>query len=104
MKLKDKKIIGLNVKKIRKELKLTQEEFAEELNIHPQFLSQVENGKNGLSIDNAVKICEKSKCSSSYLFQGVIKTSEDIGGKFELLNSKNKVIISKMIDLLLETN
>ncbi len=104
MKLKDKKIIGSNVKKIRKELKLTQEEFAEELNIHPQFLSQVENGKNGLSIDNAVKICEKAKCSSSYLFQGVVGTSEDLLSKYELLSSKNKIIISRMIDLLLETN
>ena len=38
-------ILGRNVKGIRKELNLTQEEFAENLNINAQFLSQIETGK-----------------------------------------------------------
>ena len=104
MEEKDKKVIGKNIKKIRKELKKTQEEFAEELDINPQFLSQVENGKNGISIENAIKICKSAKCSSEYLFEGLVKTPKDVVNKYELLSNKNKVIISKMIDLLIETN
>lgn len=38
-------IIGRNIKNIRKDLDLTQEDFAEKLNINAQFLSQVETGK-----------------------------------------------------------
>ena len=50
-------IIGQNVREIRRSLNLTQEEFAEELNINAQFLSQIETGKTGISIDNAINIC-----------------------------------------------
>ena len=49
-------IIGRNIKNIRKDLDLTQEDFAEKLNINAQFLSQVETGKAGISIDNAINI------------------------------------------------
>ena len=104
MEEKDKKVIGKNIRKIRKELKKTQEEFAEELDINPQFLSQVETGKNGISIENAIKICKSAECSSDYLFGGLVKTSKDVVNKYELLSKKNKVIISRMIDLLIETN
>ena len=38
-------IIGRNIKNIRKDLDLTQEDFAEKLNINAQFLSQVETEK-----------------------------------------------------------
>lgn len=57
-------IIGRNIKNIRKDLDLTQEDFAEKLNINAQFLSQVETGKAGISIDNAINICNTANCSS----------------------------------------
>ena len=57
-------IVGQNVREIRKNLNLTQEEFAEKLNINAQFLSQIETGKAGISIDNAINICNTAKCSS----------------------------------------
>ena len=50
-------IVGQNVREIRKNLNLTQEEFAEKLNINAQFLSHIETGKAGISIDNAINIC-----------------------------------------------
>ena len=50
-------IVGRNVREIRKNLNLTQEEFAEKLNINAQFLSQIETGKAGISIDNAINKC-----------------------------------------------
>ena len=58
-------IVGQNVREIRKNLNLTQEEFAEKLNINAQFLSQIETGKAGISIDNAINICNTANCSSS---------------------------------------
>ena len=101
-KLDNSTIIGRNVKDIRKDLDLTQEEFAEQLNINSQFLSQVETGKAGISIDNAINICNTAKCSSVKLFKDLIK-SPDIIDKYELLTDRDKSVINKMITVLLNT-
>ena len=101
-KLDNNKIIGRNIKDIRKELNLTQEEFAEQLNINAQFLSQVETGKAGISIDNAINICNTAKCSSTELFKDIIKFS-DIVYKYELLTNRDKSVVNKMINVLLDT-
>lgn len=95
-------IIGRNLKDIRKELNLTQEDFAEKLNINAQFLSQIETGKAGISIDNAINICNTANCSSNKLFKDLIK-SPDIIDKYDLLTDRDKSIINKMITVLLNT-
>ena len=95
-------IIGRNIKNIRKDLDLTQEDFAEKLNINAQFLSQVETGKAGISIDNAINICNTANCSSIRLFKDLIK-SPDIIDQYELLTDRDKSVINKMISVLLNT-
>ena len=95
-------IIGRNIKNIRKDLDLTQEDFAEKLNINAQFLSQVETGKAGISIDNAINICNTANCSSIKLFKDLIK-SPDIIDQYELLTDRDKSVINKMITVLLNT-
>ncbi len=95
-------IIGQNIKDIRKSLNLTQEDFAEKLGINPQFLSQVETGRVGISLDNLVNICNTAKCSSVNLFKGIIKTP-DIVDKYELLSERDKSVVNQMITYLLNT-
>ena len=95
-------IIGQNVREIRRSLNLTQEEFAEELNINAQFLSQIETGKTGISIDNAINICNIANCSSGKLFNTLVKTPDNIE-KYELLTDRDKSIINNMITILLDT-
>lgn len=95
-------IIGQNVKNIRKNLNLTQENFAEKLGINPQFLSQVENGKVGISLDNAINICNTANCSSVNLFKGIVK-NPDIIDKYELLSERDKSVVTQMITYLLNT-
>lgn len=92
--------LGENIKYIRKKNKYTQEEFSEKLGITPQFLSSVERGVNGISIETAIKICQITKCSPMSLFKGIIETSS-IEDKYELLSAKNKKVIDKMIEYLL---
>lgn len=93
-------ILGQNIKDIRKSLNLTQEDFAEQLNLNPQFISQVETGKVGISIDNVINICNIAKCSSVNLFKGLIN-SPNIIDKYELLSDKDKSVINQMITYLL---
>ena len=95
-------IIGQNVREIRKNLNLTQEEFAEKLNINAQFLSQIETGKAGISIDNAINICNTANCSSNILFKTLIKSPDNID-KYELLTDRDKSVINEMIKILLDT-
>ena len=95
-------IVGQNVREIRKNLNLTQEEFAEKLNINAQFLSQIETGKAGISIDNAINICNTAKCSSNKLFKTLIKSPDNIDN-YELLSDRDKNVINEMIKILLDT-
>lgn len=93
-------ILGQNLKEIRKELQLTQEEFAEKLSLNPQFLSQIETGKVGISVDTVINICNTAKCSSVNLFKGLIN-SPNIIDKYELLSDRDKSVVDQMIIYLL---
>lgn len=95
-------ILGQNIKDIRKSLNLTQEEFAEQLNLNPQFISQVETGKVGISVDNVINICNTAKCSSVNLFKGLV-SSPNIIDRYELLSTRDKSVINQMITYLLNT-
>lgn len=95
-------ILGQNIKDIRKSLNLTQEDFAEQLNLNPQFISQVETGKVGISVDNVINICNTAKCSSVNLFKGLI-SSPNIIDRYELLSDRDKSVINQMITYLLNT-
>lgn len=95
-------ILGQNIREIRTNLNLTQEEFAEQLNINCQFLSKIENGKVGISLDTAINICNYAGCSSVPLFKNIIK-SPDIIENYELLSERDKSVINQMINYLLNT-
>ena len=94
--------LGQNIRNIRKGLNLTQEEFAEKLNLNPQFVSQVETGKVGISIDTLINICNLANCSSVAIFHGVLKSPSAIEN-YELLTNRDKSIIDQMIICLLNT-
>lgn len=93
-------ILGQNVKAIRESLDLTQEDFAEQLNLNPQFISQVETAKVGISIDTAINICNLANCSSANLFKGLINSPNTID-QYELLSERDKFVINQMITCLL---
>lgn len=95
-------ILGQNIRDIRKGLNLTQEEFAEKLNLNPQFISQIETGKIGISLDNAINICNTANCSSVNLFKGLVN-SPSVIDKYELLSDRDKFVINQMITCLLNT-
>ena len=94
--------LGQNVRDIRKSMNLTQEEFAEKLNLNSQFISQIETGKVGISVDNVINICNMANCSSVNLFKGLIN-SPDVIDNYELLSSRDKSVINQMITYLLNT-
>jgi transcriptional regulator with XRE-family HTH domain len=66
----DKSTIGKRVRRQRESLNLTRDQFAEQIDISPQFLAEIENGKKGMSAETLYKICEKGKASADYILFG----------------------------------
>ena len=63
--------IGFRIRKQRESLNLSREKLAEKVNISPQFLSEIENGKKGMSSFTLLKICEGLGVSSDYILVGI---------------------------------
>ncbi len=49
-------LIGSNIRRLRSERELSQQELAAEAGINRAYLSTVENGKRNISIDNIIAI------------------------------------------------
>lgn len=66
-------LVGKRLRRVRTQLELTREQFAEQVGISPQFLAEIENGKKGMSADTLYKICTRFNLSADYILLG--KTS-----------------------------
>lgn len=63
------KKFGLNIKKYRKKLNLTQEELAEKTNLHRTYISTLERGKRSISLNNIEKIAKALNVKEYELFK-----------------------------------
>lgn len=62
--------MGKRIERIRKEMDLNKEQFAEQLGISGQFLGVVEKGKSCLSYEKLQKLCDISGYTSDYILFG----------------------------------
>ena len=62
--------LGKRLWDYRKELKLTREAFSEKCGICAQFLSDIEHGRKGMSVETLYKICTAFEISADYLVFG----------------------------------
>lgn len=70
MEVSNKAEIGKRIHRIRLQNEYTQAEFAEEIDISVNFLSEIENGKKGVSHDTLTRICLKMNVSADYILFG----------------------------------
>ncbi|MCJ0960907.1 helix-turn-helix domain-containing protein [Staphylococcus haemolyticus] len=75
--------VGQNIKKLRKEAGLTQEKFAQKLDISRTYLSDIENDRSILSNKNLNKIAQKLNVSTNYLTSGNKMLSDLSNEEFE---------------------
>ena len=68
---------GRRIREIRREQEATQQQFSENIYITPNFLSEIENGKKGLSCETLYNICESQKVSADYLLFGNAKENKN---------------------------
>ena len=97
------KIMGNNIRYIRKSNKLSQEKFAELVELSPQFISDVERGIEGISLSTAIRICNMMSCSPLVLFANLInfENYNNEIDKFTKLSDKNKEIVLDIMSALL---
>jgi len=66
------KLIGSNIKRLRKSRKLTQEKFSESIQIEKARLSRIENGKANPTVKTLVRIADALETNLSYLISSEI--------------------------------
>lgn len=80
------KVLGKNIKKIRKEKGYTQDYVAEQINVSTDLLRSIENGRNIGSITTLLNICNFLQVSPNTLFA-------------ELLDFKEETLDSSLLNL-----
>ena len=106
----DYKAIGLKIKERRKALKITQESIANQLNVNPSHISNIEGGRSHPSLIVLVKIANILECSVDYFISGEYtyeidkdreKSLDDkILEKLQYCDADKKEKVLKIIDLL----
>lgn len=64
--------LGARVKRLRRELNITQEQLAEKVGISTSFLGHIERGTRVASLETFVALCNTLNVSADYLLQGSI--------------------------------
>lgn len=62
--------IGMRIKAAREKIGYTQERFAEKIDRSVQYISDLERGKVGLSIQTLINICENLYVSTDFILLG----------------------------------
>lgn len=62
--------IGMRIKQIRTQRKITQEQLAEMIDVTVQYISDLERGVTGSSVATIVKLCQVLDVSSDYILLG----------------------------------
>lgn len=62
--------VGRRIRRVREDLKLTREQLAEASEMTPRFLTCVENGQSGVSLESLKKLSVSLRVSADYLLFG----------------------------------
>ncbi len=73
----DLKLLGLNIKNSRKNMKLTQAQLAEKTNLSTVHISHIEGGSVKMSVDTLINICNALKTTPNDILWGQFDTSID---------------------------
>lgn len=71
MKVNYLKAFGLNVRRIRETLGISQEELANRANLHRTYIGGIERGERNLGLINIIKLTRALGVKASELLQGI---------------------------------
>lgn len=101
----DYKEVGRRMSKRRKELGLKQYQVCEIIDVNYKYISNLETGRSAPSLEVIMKICEALQTTPDYLLLGTDRpegdvTDKELTEKIAALDSKSRLIVSGLIDLL----
>lgn len=100
--------LGKNIKRIRLLRGLSQEGLAEKLEKSINFISLLENGKTGLTVQTIIDICNVLGVDANELFTGLVPASDKnensaIVNSLNLFNDTDKAIVTDLIDYIVNS-
>lgn len=103
----DKKLLGRQINRARKDRNLTSEKLSEACNINATYLRQIESGAKMPSLPVFVSICRELKVSPSYLLFDIlpdleIKEMDVLIELWQTATPKQIKIISAMVQSALD--
>jgi len=105
--MRDKKAlnvaIGNRIRISREKSGLTQEELAEKLDLSTQFISTIERGVAGASLETVINLCDTLHVSSEWLLRGltVAPSADSIVSKLMLLTPAQLSAVDRLTDELI---
>lgn len=93
--------MGTRMKRRRKELKMSQAELAEKVNVSNNHISSIETGKQIPSLTTFVKICEQLDTTPDFLLLGSLHTDnlpKSIYDSLALCNKKDLPLIQDIVE------
>lgn len=94
--------IGDRISRQRIKLGLSQQDVYDELDFSQNHYSRIENGRDGISIEKLIQLCDILNISIDYILTGEIPSDKksDFEIKYNKLSNKQKQFISQQIDSL----
>lgn len=99
-----KEAIGCRIKMAREEAGLTQEQLAEKIGRSTQFISTIERGVAGPSIETIIRLCSVCNTTSDFLLRAIrpVASADTITIKLSRLSKAQLKAVDKVTDGLLE--
>lgn len=99
-----KEAIGYRIKLAREEAGMTQEQLAEKIGRSTQFISTIERGVAGPSIETVIRLCSVLHTTSDFLLRAIRPnpSAKTITSKLSRLSKEQLKAVDKMADGLLE--
>lgn len=100
--------VGKNIRSIRLSRGITQEAMAEKLNKSINFVSLLEKGSSGASIQTLVDICNILQVDANSIFKGLLAYNIEEKDRYIIDNisafsDKDKKIMKDLINYIIET-
>lgn len=101
----DKKEIGNRIKLCRKSKKLTQEALAEQINVSPHYIYEIERGSKTMSLSILVQLSQTLHISTDYLLFGQQTESSSPADELILLidrlSMEHRKAVTKMLSAII---
>lgn len=101
--------IGAQIRKLRRENNLSQEQQIEVVPMSVTHLGNIENGKTNFSVDILIKFCEQYNVTPDYIMCGGNNATDDgffeaVLDKLRLCDEKDRTLIMSIINAFVDRN